>query len=72
MGEALSQNEIDNLLAALSSGELDTDELNGADENRLGITTLNGLPSSQRNICARWKLYMSIMGVCSLRVCRCI
>ena len=35
MGEVLSQNEIDNLLAALSSGELDTDELNGADEKQV-------------------------------------
>lgn len=35
MGEVLSQSEIDNLLAALSSGELDTDELNGADEKQV-------------------------------------
>ena len=35
MGEVLSQSEIDNLLAALSSGELDTDELNGADDKQI-------------------------------------
>ena len=35
MGEVLSQSEIDNLLAALSSGELDTEELNGADEKQV-------------------------------------
>ncbi|MDE7198436.1 MAG: flagellar motor switch protein FliM [Lachnospiraceae bacterium] len=35
MGEVLSQSEIDNLLAALSSGELDTDELNGADDKQV-------------------------------------
>jgi len=35
VGEVLSQSEIDNLLAALSSGELDTDELNGADEKQV-------------------------------------
>ena len=28
MGEVLSQNEIDNLLAALSSGEIDAEEMN--------------------------------------------
>ncbi len=32
MGEVLSQNEIDNLLAALSSGELDADNMNDANE----------------------------------------
>ena len=35
MGEVLSQSEIDNLLAALSSGELDTNELNGADDKQI-------------------------------------
>lgn len=32
MGEVLSQNEIDSLLQALSSGELDADEIGGTDE----------------------------------------
>ncbi len=32
MGEVLSQNEIDSLLQALSSGELDADEIGGGDE----------------------------------------
>lgn len=35
MGEVLSQSEIDNLLAALSSGDLDTEELNNADEKKV-------------------------------------
>lgn len=35
MGEVLSQSEIDNLLAALSNGELDTNELNGADDKQI-------------------------------------
>ncbi len=35
MGEVLSQSEIDNLLAALSSGEIDADEVNGADEKQV-------------------------------------
>lgn len=35
MGEVLSQSEIDNLLAALSSGEIDTEEINNADEKKV-------------------------------------
>lgn len=35
MGEVLSQNEIDNLLAALSSGEVDAEEMKGGDEKHV-------------------------------------
>lgn len=35
MGEVLSQNEIDNLLAALSTGELDADEIQDAAEKQI-------------------------------------
>ena len=35
MGEVLSQNEIDNLLAALSSGELDADNMNDANDKQV-------------------------------------
>lgn len=35
MGEVLSQNEIDSLLAALSSGELDMDQMQGEDEKQV-------------------------------------
>lgn len=35
MGEVLSQNEIDNLLAALSTGELDADQIQGSDEKQV-------------------------------------
>lgn len=35
MGEVLSQSEIDNLLAALSSGELDVDEMQAGDEKQV-------------------------------------
>lgn len=35
MGDVLSQNEIDNLLAAISSGELDTDELKETGEKQV-------------------------------------
>ena len=35
MGEVLSQNEIDNLLAALSSGEIDADEMNDSSDKQV-------------------------------------
>lgn len=35
MGEVLSQSEIDNLLSALSSGELDVDDMQGQDERQV-------------------------------------
>lgn len=35
MGEVLSQSEIDNLLAALSTGELDVDQMNGEEEKQV-------------------------------------
>lgn len=35
MGEVLSQNEIDSLLAALSAGELDADQMQGKDEKQV-------------------------------------
>ena len=35
MGEVLSQNEIDSLLAALSSGELDADDIRDANEKQV-------------------------------------
>ena len=35
MGEVLSQNEIDNLLKALSTGELDVEEMQGSNEKQV-------------------------------------
>ncbi|MBR1930416.1 MAG: flagellar motor switch protein FliM [Lachnospiraceae bacterium] len=35
MGEVLSQNEIDNLLAALASGEMDVEQMQGEDEKQV-------------------------------------
>lgn len=37
MGEVLSQNEIDNLLAALSAGELDVDQMQDSEEKKVKI-----------------------------------
>ena len=35
MGDVLSQNEIDSLLAALSTGELDVEEIKDSDEKQV-------------------------------------
>ncbi len=35
MGEVLSQSEIDNLLAALSTGELDADQMQGEEKKQV-------------------------------------
>ncbi len=35
MGEVLSQNEIDSLLAALSSGEIDAEEMSDASDKQV-------------------------------------
>ena len=56
MGEVLSQNEIDSLLKALSSGELDVDEIK--DDN-------------EKSICERLRLFLNIMEDCFQRICRC-
>lgn len=37
MGEVLSQNEIDNLLAALSAGELDVDQMQDSEEKKVKV-----------------------------------
>ena len=37
MGEVLSQNEIDNLLKALSTGELDAEEYKNVDEKQVKV-----------------------------------
>ena len=47
MGDVLSQNEIDNLLQALSSGELDAEEIK---DNRLKIMILHDRQNSPKNI----------------------
>ena len=41
MGEVLSQSEIDNLLKALSSGELDVDEMKNTEEKQVKRTSKN-------------------------------
>lgn len=71
MGEVLSQNEIDSLLKALSSGELDVDEIKMIMKNRSKITILPVPRSSQKSICERLRLFLNIMEDCFQRICRC-
>lgn len=60
MGEVLSQNEIDNLLAALSTGELDMDRMQGASEKQVKDYDFKRPAKFSKSICVPWKLYMSI------------
>lgn len=60
MGEVLSQNEIDSLLAALSSGEIDAEEMSDASDKQVKNMTLSVRPSFQRSTCVHWRSYMSI------------
>lgn len=54
MGDVLSQNEIDSLLAALSSGELDVEDMQEKDEKQVKNYDFSDLPSSLKNILERW------------------
>lgn len=49
MSEVLSQNEIDNLLQALSSGELDVEEMKDNGEKQIKNYDSPDLPSFQKN-----------------------
>ena len=61
MGDVLSQNEIDNLLSALNSGEFDPDEAGETDDRQIKDLILRDHPSSQKSICERLNLFLSIM-----------
>ena len=50
MGEVLSQSEIDNLLKALNSGELDIDEAKNTEEKQVKNYDLQDLLSFLKNI----------------------
>ena len=58
MGDVLSQNEIDNLLSALNSGEFDPDEAGETDDRQIKDYDF---ASSQKSICERLNLFLSIM-----------
>lgn len=50
MGEVLSQSEIDNLLKAFSSGELDVEEMKGTEEKTVKNYDLQDRLNSPKNI----------------------
>lgn len=60
MGDVLSQNEIDNLLAALSTGELDVSDINDGSDKPVKTMISVARRSSPRSICVPWKLYLNI------------
>ena len=60
MGEVLSQNEIDSLLKALSSGELDVDEMKDEDKKQVKNYDFARPAKFSRNICERWRLSLNI------------
>ena len=67
MGDVLSQNEIDNLLSALNSGEFDPDEAGETDDRQIKDYDFARpskeikIQSSQKSICERLNLFLSIM-----------
>ncbi len=55
MGEVLSQNEIDSLLQALSTGELDVDEMKSAPEKSVKNYDFK---RPEKAVCFTWKIMM--------------
>ena len=61
MGEVLSQNEIDSLLQALSSGELDAEDMKVKDEKQVKNYDFTRPAKFSKSICVRWKSFLNIM-----------
>lgn len=71
MVDVLSQNEIDALLAALSSGEMDADELKKKKPRKESVLTIsNGLYAFQRIISAVLRVSMTISPAILLPISR--
>ena len=66
MGDTLSQEEIDNLLSALSTGEINPDELDEADVK----SVRNYNFARPKIICGLWRLYLKITADCFQRIYR--
>ena len=71
MGEVLSQNEIDSLLKALSSGELDVDEIKDDNEKQVKNYDFARPAKFSKEHCERLRLFLNIMEDCFQRICRC-
>jgi len=67
MGDTLSQEEIDNLLSALSTGEINPDELDEADVKSVRNYNFASFP---KIICGLWRLYLKITADCFRRIYR--
>ena len=70
MGEVLSQNEIDSLLQALSSGELDTEELNTAEEKATKNYDFRRPAKFSKEHLRTLEIISSITDVCFPPTCR--
>lgn len=61
MAEILSQAEIDALLNAMSSGELDADQMQQKDEKKVRNYDFSRLQNFPKSICGLWRLYLNTM-----------
>ena len=65
MGDVLSQDEIDSLLSALNSGEINPDEIDDTPK-----VTVKDYPSFRRIIFVHWRLYLKITADFCQQICR--
>ena len=61
MGEVLSQNEIDSLLQALSSGELDAEDMKVKDEKQVKNYDFTRSAKFSKEHLRTWKSFLNIM-----------
>ena len=61
MPDVLSQDEIDNLLKALSSGELDVEEMKGTDEKQVKNYDFARPSKFSKEHLELWKLSLNIL-----------
>lgn len=71
MGEVLSQNEIDSLLKALSSGELDVDEIKDDNEKQVKNYDFARPAKFSKEHLRTLEIILNIMEDCFQRICRC-
>lgn len=70
MGDTLSQEEIDNLLSALSTGEINPDELDEADVKSVRNYNFARPSKFSKDHCGLWRLYLKITADCFRRIYR--
>ena len=72
MGDVLSQNEIDSLLQALTSGELDVDEIKESSEKQVKDYDFARPSKFSKEHLRTLEIILNIMDVCYPRTFRCI